>query len=87
MESNSTSLPRGAGLLPTLKIDSVPEDIHYGRDGDKEPQAMKLPKEKTSKLSSKDSRVLSRLGALLGKMRNQDKTLLVGVARKMSAAR
>ena len=56
-------------------------------DGNKEPQALKLPEAKTAKLSGKDARVLSRLGAMISGMRNQDKTLLLAVARKMSAAR
>jgi transcriptional regulator with XRE-family HTH domain len=56
-------------------------------DGNKEPQALKMPTAKMTKLSGKDARVLSRLGALLGQMKDRDKTLLVGVARKMSAAR
>jgi transcriptional regulator with XRE-family HTH domain len=56
-------------------------------DGDKEPQKLKLPEAKSVKLSGKDARILSRLGALLGGMKDRDKSLLVGVARKMSAAR
>jgi transcriptional regulator with XRE-family HTH domain len=56
-------------------------------EGNKEPKALDLPKEKTSKLSSKDARVLSRLSGLLGRMKDRDKSLLVGMAVKLSAAR
>jgi hypothetical protein len=56
-------------------------------DGNKEPQVLKLPKEKTLKLSAKDARVLNRLGALLGRMKDRDKTMLLGVARQLVAAR
>jgi transcriptional regulator with XRE-family HTH domain len=56
-------------------------------DGDERPKALKLPEAKATKISPKDARVLSRLGTLLGSMKDRDKTLLVGVARKLSAAR
>ncbi len=56
-------------------------------DGNKEPQVLKLPEAKATKLSGKDTRVLSRLGAMISGMRNRDKILLLAVARKMSAAR
>jgi hypothetical protein len=56
-------------------------------DGDKEPQALKLSMPQTKKLSSKDARVLSRLGTLLGRMKDRDKSLLVGVAAKLAGAR
>jgi len=56
-------------------------------DGGEKPRALRLPEAKAAKLSSKDSRVLSRLGELLGRMRERDKTMLLGVARKLAAAR
>jgi len=56
-------------------------------DGNKQPQALKLPEVKAAKLSGKDVRVLHRIGNLLGKMKDRDKNLLVGVAVKLSTAR
>jgi transcriptional regulator with XRE-family HTH domain len=55
-------------------------------DGDEKPTTLKLPKEKTPKLSKKDSRVVNKLIPLLAKMKDRDKRLLVTVARKMSAS-
>ena len=56
-------------------------------DGDEKPKSWKLPEAKATKLSSKDARMLSRLGALFSQIRNRDKTLLIGIATKKSAAR
>jgi transcriptional regulator with XRE-family HTH domain len=44
-----------------------------------------LPQPKNETLSSKDTRVLRRLGGLLSKMRDRDKRLLVSVAAKMAS--
>lgn len=56
-------------------------------EGDKEPQGLNLPVPKTVKLSSKDTQMLSRMGALFGRMKERDKKLLLSVAIKMSASR
>jgi len=55
-------------------------------DGNKKAKTLKLPPQKALKLSAKDSAVLSNIAPLLGKMKDRDKSLLVAVARKMSAA-
>src|ERR1700722_34436 len=56
-------------------------------EGDDEPQVLKVAQTNTAKLSVKDTRVLSRLAVSLRRMKDRDKTILLGVAKKLAAAR
>jgi transcriptional regulator with XRE-family HTH domain len=55
--------------------------------GEKAPQTLTLPKTNMTNLSGKDAKVLTQLGALLGKIEQRDKRLLISIARRMSKAR
>src|SRR5579862_2752205 len=55
-------------------------------DGDKEPQELKISVPQSKKLSGKDARLAGKLCGLLARMKDRDKAMLLGVARKLSAA-
>jgi transcriptional regulator with XRE-family HTH domain len=56
--------------------------IFFDSDGDA--KELKLPKHGTAKLSGKDTAVISRLSALVSRMDERDKKLLVGFAQKLA---
>lgn len=60
--------------------------LFFEPDGHEEPQALDLPhKVKPAKFSRKDANVVSRLGDLVTRMDDRDKSLLIGVAQKLAA--
>jgi transcriptional regulator with XRE-family HTH domain len=56
-------------------------------DGDQKPKALNLPESPAAKLSTKDARFIHRLSQLAARIKDRDKDLLLGMAKKLSAAR
>jgi len=60
---------------------------HLFHDGDEKPKVLKVLVPKNEELSRRDTKVLNRLRNLLSKMKDNDKSLLVNIAAKMSSTR
>ena len=59
--------------------------IFYENGNGKEPETLKLTSRPALKLSGKDAGILSRLAGLVPRMDDQNKTILLNIARKMAA--
>jgi hypothetical protein len=90
MVSNSFGRGHTAPAIETREKMALALEVplyQFFYEGNKEPKALDLPKVKTSALSRKDSHLLTRLGGMRGRIKPRDKSLLLGIAAKLTAAR